>query len=180
MLHSCRIDCFVFGLEPNLSSAKSNRAAGAASGGKSPDHQPHKGLCDGAYRHWSCVSQWPPAVQKCQWFLGLTLWRPAHFPRSQAPGLSVYCRQPWTSWCPGGLIIVLVLPPDKVTTLCCHILAVLYTFSISDAGCVLSPQVRQPWWRCVETGLWHNVWTWWVGQWTSASVCGSTLPQWSR
>lgn len=65
--------CFACLLEPDLSSAEPDRAAGAAPGGKPPNHKPHKGLCDGANRHWSCVSQWPPAIQKCQWFLGLAV-----------------------------------------------------------------------------------------------------------
>lgn len=81
-------------LEPNLSSAEPDRAAGAAPGGKPPNHQSHKGLCDGAHRHRSCVSQRPPAIQKCQWFLGPTIRRSPHFPGRQTPGLPVFCRQP--------------------------------------------------------------------------------------
>lgn len=138
MLHSCVIYCSVFGLEPNLSSAEPDRAAGTASGGKSPDHQPHKGLCDGAHRHRSCVSQWPPAFQKCQWFLGLTLWRQTHFPCRQAPRLSVYSRQPWTSWRPSELIIELAVPSDKVTKHICHILTSYWRFPFRCWMCTLS------------------------------------------
>lgn len=93
----------VCALEPNISSAKSDRAAGAAPGGKSSNHQPHKGLCDGTHRHRSCVSQRPPAFQKCQWFLGPTVWRPPHFPCCQTTGLPVCWRQPWSSRCSGEI-----------------------------------------------------------------------------
>lgn len=103
-LHSGVIYYFVSGLEPNFSSAKPNRTVGAAPGGKSPDHQPHKGLCDGAHRHRSCVSQRPPAIQKCQWFLGPPLRWPPHFPCCQATGLPVCCRQPWPSRRSGELL----------------------------------------------------------------------------
>lgn len=105
---------FVRLLEPNLSSAEPDRAAGAAPGGKPPNHQPHKGLCDGAHRHRSCVSQRPPAIQKCQWFLGPTLRRPPHFPRCQAPGLPVCCRQRWSSRRSGELASLLVFPLDEI------------------------------------------------------------------
>lgn len=141
----------VWFLEPNLSSAEPDRAAGAASGGKPPNYQPHKGLCDGAHRHRSCVSQRPPAIQKCQWFLGPTLRRPSHFPRRQTPGLPICFRQPWSSRCSGKMPEFLPIQNNPITAnflniitffcwavSCEHILSLYF---ILDAGCVLHPQV---------------------------------------
>lgn len=93
--------CFCVFLEPNFSPAEPDRAVGAAPGGKPSNHQPHKRLCHGAHRHRSCVSQRPPALQECQWFLGPTLWWPPHFPCCQAPGLPVCCRRPQSGRCSG-------------------------------------------------------------------------------
>lgn len=181
---------FVGVSEPNLSSAEPDRAAGAAPGGKPPNHQPHKGLCDGAHRHRSCVSQWPPAIQKCQWFLGATLRRPPHFPRCQAPGLPICCRQPWPSRRSGEVTELLVVSLEEICRF--NFRWLLHTYcgvsselmmswcSILDAGCILPSQVWQPWRRRMETGLRHYLRPWWVGQWAAAGVCGPPLPQWSR
>lgn len=133
-LYSCVIHhfCVCVFLEPNLSPAEPDRAAGAAPGGEPPNHKPHKGLCDGAHRHRSCVSQRPPALQECQWFLGPTLRWPPHFPRCQAPGLPVCCRQPWSSRCSGKLAAPRVCLIDEMLSecycYCCYIVDVKNLF----------------------------------------------------